>query len=83
MEKYIRSSLMNKYEFHNYGHALEILHEAFPEEWSDIQDALENLSISITDLQEAGGTNRPFRRNSMICCILRDGMRFESPATCW
>lgn len=55
MEKYIRSSLMNKYEFHNYGHALEILHEAFPEEWSDIQGALENLSISITDLQEAGG----------------------------
>ena len=55
MEKYIRPALMHKYEFHNYGHALEILHEAFPAEWADIQSALEHLRISISDIQEVGG----------------------------
>lgn len=31
MEQYIRSELLNRFEFQNYGHALEILSEAFPE----------------------------------------------------
>ncbi len=34
-EKYIEKDIQNKFDFHNYGHALEILHEAFPEEWGD------------------------------------------------
>ncbi len=55
MEKYIKSDLFEKYEFYNYGHALEILSEAFPEEWGDLQDCLEHLSISTTDLLAAGG----------------------------
>lgn len=55
MEKYIRDGLQNKFEFYNYGHALEILSEAFPEEWDDIQDCLNQLSISTTDLIAAGG----------------------------
>lgn len=29
--KYIRDSLLEKVEFQNYGHALEILDEAFPD----------------------------------------------------
>ncbi len=33
MERYIRSELLNRFEFQNYGHALEILSEAFPKEW--------------------------------------------------
>ncbi|MBR2292875.1 MAG: restriction endonuclease [Clostridia bacterium] len=52
---YIRENLQKKFEFQNYGHALEILNEAFASEWNDIQDALENLSISIEDLKAAGG----------------------------
>ncbi len=31
-KKYIRSALFDKFEFHNFGHALEILSEAFSEE---------------------------------------------------
>ena len=54
-EKYIRKCLLNKYEFQSYGHALEILEEAFPVEWNEIQDCLERLAISVNDLQEAGG----------------------------
>ena len=52
---YIKESLLDKFEFQNYGHALEILYEAFPEEWNDIQDALERLLISVDDLKAAGG----------------------------
>lgn len=30
--KYIDSDIQSKYEFFDYGHSLEILHESFPEE---------------------------------------------------
>lgn len=55
MSKYIRPSLFDKFEFQSYGHALEILTEAFPTEWNEIQTCLENLTISVEDLQAAGG----------------------------
>ena len=53
--KYIQNSLLRKYEFQSYGHALEILGEAFPTEWREIQYCLENLTISEDDLRTAGG----------------------------
>ena len=53
--KYIRESLWEKFEFQSCGHALEILGGSFPEEWNELQDCLEQLSISVKDLQEAGG----------------------------
>lgn len=52
---YIKDELLQKFEFHNYGHAIEILHEAFPEEWNDIQECLEKLSISTEDIIASGG----------------------------
>lgn len=52
--KYIRENLLKKFEFQSYGHALEILRNAFPEEWDDLQDCLDQLSISIEDLRTAG-----------------------------
>lgn len=58
-EKYIRPSLRDKYEFHSYGHALEILNEAFPEEWGELQNCLEQLSITAEDLRQAGGNETP------------------------
>lgn len=53
--RYIRESLLPKFEFQSYGHALEILHEAFPTEWDEIQDCLEKLVITVEDLRTAGG----------------------------
>ncbi len=53
--QYIRPQLLDKFEFQNYGHALEILNEAFPVEWNELQDCLEQLSISVDDLKAAGG----------------------------
>ncbi len=55
LSQYIRENLFNKFEFQNYGHALEILNEAFPVEWREIQDCLEALSISVEELKAAGG----------------------------
>lgn len=55
MTKYIRPGLLDKYEFLNYGHAVEILSEAFPEEWNEIQDCLERLTISTEEIKAAGG----------------------------
>ena len=55
MTSSIPASLWDKFEFHNYGHALEILTSAFPEEWNDILRCLSALSISREDLTRAGG----------------------------
>lgn len=55
----IPEELTKKYEFHNYGHALEILSDAFPTEWGEIQDCLNKIVISIDDLKKAGGNESP------------------------
>lgn len=47
--------LTDKYEFFNYGHALEILSDAFPKEWREIQNALSRLVISVDELKQDGG----------------------------
>lgn len=55
MQNYIYPELLNKFEFKNYGHALEILSEAFPTEWGEVQDCLQQLVITEEDLLTAGG----------------------------
>ena len=60
IEKYIENTeLLNKYEFHNYGHALEILYSAFPQEWHEIQNCLINFELTLSDIQVAGGNESP------------------------
>lgn len=58
-EKYIDSDIQSKYEFFDYGHALEILHGSFPEEWNEIQTALRQLKLSLDDISKAGGNESP------------------------
>ncbi len=55
----IPDGLKTKFEFHNYGHALEILRDAYPNEWKEIQDCLFNLSISKDDILREGGNESP------------------------
>lgn len=55
LTRYINGELLEKFEFQNYGHALEILNEAFPTEWNEIQSCLGSLMISVDDLRAAGG----------------------------
>ena len=65
---YIPSDLLGKFEFYNYNHALEIISQAFSEEWSEILDCLRRLDISISDLREAGGneTNIPKKFDDVL-----------------
>lgn len=59
MKKYINSDLLSKFEFRNYGHALEILHDAFPEEWKELQECLRRLKLTVADIKKAGGNESP------------------------
>ena len=57
--KYIDKDILRKYEFHSYGHALEILHDAFPEEWGEVQECLRKLKLTLADIKKAGGNESP------------------------
>ena len=61
VEDYVAPELLDRYEFYSYNHALEILTQAFPSEWANLEDCLRCLSITTDDLREAGGneTNIP------------------------
>ena len=52
---YIEEDLLERFEFYNYNHALEIITQAFPEEWSNIVTCLRTLEITTADLRKAGG----------------------------
>lgn len=59
LEKYIDKDLLGRYEFYNYGHALEILYEAFPVEWSELQECLRKLKLTLSDIKKSGGNESP------------------------
>ena len=56
---YIESDIREKYDFYDYGHALEILHESFPSEWKEIQESLRQLELTKDDIFKAGGNESP------------------------
>lgn len=68
LEDYIEADLLEKFEFHNYNHALEIITQAFPEEWSNIVECLRKLDITTDDLRQAGGneTNIPKKFDDVL-----------------
>lgn len=53
--QYVDEELLQRFEFHSYNHAMEILTQAYPEEWADIVTCLKKLHITTSDLTEAGG----------------------------
>ena len=58
-KNYIEPAIQSRFEFFDYGHALEILHESFPEEWKEIQSALNSLKLTMDDISKAGGNESP------------------------
>jgi hypothetical protein len=46
---------MERFEFHSYGHALEILTESFPLHWYEICQSLNGFGVTTNELLEAGG----------------------------
>lgn len=59
IEQYIDNELLDKFEFYNYGHALEILHTSFPAEWGELKDSLRKLQLTVSDVSKAGGNESP------------------------
>ena len=68
LEDYIDQDLLEKFEFYNYNHALEIITQSFPEEWADIVKCLRELEITTDDLRQAGGneTNIPKKFDDVL-----------------
>ena len=64
----IPDSIDNKFEFKNYNNALEILAYAYPDEWKDVIDTLNQFVIYIDDLAESGGseTNIPGKIDQVL-----------------
>lgn len=58
-DRYIDSDIQSRFEFFDYGHALEILHGSFPREWEEIQEALRRLKLDLEDISRAGGNESP------------------------
>ena len=56
---YVSEDILSKFEIYNYAHALEILHESFPEEWCELQDCFRRLKLSIADVITSGGNESP------------------------
>jgi len=59
IDQYIKPEILEKFEYFSYGHALEILHESFPEEWDELQDCLLKLKLTKEDITQAGGNESP------------------------
>ena len=55
LREYIAPDLLEKFEVYSANHALEIITQAFPAEWSEIVDCLRQLRITTDDLRESGG----------------------------
>lgn len=59
IERYIDADIRNKFEFFSYGHAIEILHESFPEEWGELQNCFRELTLTVEDILKEGGNESP------------------------
>lgn len=68
LEDFIGQDLLDRFEFYNYNHALEIITQAFPDEWADIVECLRKLDITTDDLRQAGGneTNIPKKFDDVL-----------------
>ena len=64
----IPQDLLQRFEFYNYNHALEILTQTYADEWNEIITCLRHLQISLDDLIEAGGneTNIPKKFDDIL-----------------
>ena len=51
----IPPELRSKFEFHNFGHALEILSLSRPNEWFEILSALQKFQIPLSAVKKGGG----------------------------
>lgn len=55
----IPQHIRNKFEFYNFGHALEILTQAYPDEFNDLMECFNNVTFTLDDIKKAGGNESP------------------------
>lgn len=58
-EIFTEEILLQKYEAFSYGHAIEILEEAYKEEWKEIKECLSEITISRKEIIQGGGNKSP------------------------
>ncbi|NLG37143.1 MAG: hypothetical protein GX549_03945, partial [Clostridiales bacterium] len=56
------NTIREKYELYNLNHAVEILAQAYRDEYKDIISALEMFSISLDDIRHGGGNESEIPR---------------------
>lgn len=79
---YIDADLLDRFEFHNYNHAIEIITQAFPDEWSEVVECLRKLNITTDDLREAGGNETKIPKKFDDVLYPLDGEKYEFLVTC-
>lgn len=62
LSTYIPERIREKFEFYNFGHAVEILSQSCQEEWDDLLNCLEKLCLTVEDMKKAGGNESPIPR---------------------
>ena len=55
IETGLPKTLFEKYEFLDFGHALNILRNSYPSEWEDLELCLHSFEITKSDIMQAGG----------------------------
>lgn len=65
---FIDEELLKKYDFYNYNSAVEILANAYPDEWWELCDSLRRFEITLDDIRQAGGneTNIPKKFDEVL-----------------
>ena len=68
-EIFTEEILLRKYEALSYGHAIEILEEAYPEEWKEIRECLAGITISRKEIIQGGGNKSPIPKkfDDVLC----------------
>ena len=57
--KGLSKPLLEKYEFFDYGHALEIITKSCSQEWDEIKECLRLFEFKKSDITAAGGNKSP------------------------
>lgn len=78
---YIDADLLDRFEFYNYNHAIEIITQAFPKEWSDVVECLRKLDITTDDLREAGGNETKIPKKFDDVMILSEMKQYANYLT--
>ncbi len=81
MDKYIEKDILEKYEFYDYGHALEILHESFfagMVRSAGLSSSIETILLKI--FYRTAAMNLRFRKNLTTSFIPMAGGKYAFPA---